>query len=55
MKHKFNKTAWDAAQAKKKAAREDLKAEQVKNMNSAQAISGALSLALDALGLEYGK
>jgi len=55
MAHKFNKAAWDAVQAKKKAASEGLKAEKVNAMNSVPELRVAVSLALDALGLEYGK
>ena len=55
MEHKFNKAAWDAVQAKRKAAKEGLKAEQVSSMNSVPEIRGAVALALDALGLDYKK
>ncbi len=51
--HKFKKTEWDAAEAKKKAGKDNLKNTQMSSINNVPGLRAAVVLLLDAEGIEY--
>lgn len=51
--HKFNKTVYDAIEAKKKAGKDALKNTQVSSINNVPGLREAVKLLLDAEGIEY--